>query len=107
MGGPAYETFVFEVTRWTAINLAWSERVSRCCKAFTLFHRPSLTAFAIRHCSLLTLRRTTAQSMPIHIAASSLGAPAEAVSCFPILEGSPVSSATEHLSDVGTLSPEP
>lgn len=31
-----------------------------------------------------------------------MGAPAEAVSCFPILEGSPDSLAMEHLSDVGT-----
>jgi hypothetical protein len=34
--------------------------------------------------------------------ASSPGAPAEAVFCFPIYEGSSDSLATEHLSDVGT-----
>ncbi len=34
--------------------------------------------------------------------APSLGAPAEAVFCVPIYEGSPDSLAMEHLSDVGT-----
>src|SRR3990172_8600084 len=60
------------------------------------------TAFAIRTCSLLTSRRTRLQSTLAHFVASSLGAPAEAVFCFPIREGSPDSLAMEHLSDVGT-----
>jgi hypothetical protein len=61
----------------------------------------SVTAFAIRTCSLLTSRRARFQSTLAHFVASSLGAPAEAVFCFPIREGSPDSLATEHLSDVG------
>jgi hypothetical protein len=60
------------------------------------------TAFAIRTCSLLTSRRARFQSTLAHFVASSLGAPAEAVFCFPIREGSPDSLAMEHLSDVGT-----
>ncbi len=38
----------------------------------------------------------------VALTAPSLGAPAEAVCCFPIYEGSPDSLAMEHLSDVGT-----
>ena len=60
------------------------------------------TAFAIRTCSLLTSRRARFQSTLAHFVASSRGAPAEAVFCFPIREGSPDSLAMEHLSDVGT-----
>ena len=51
------------------------------------------------------MRRTADQSIRFHRSASSLGAPAEAVHCLPICEGSPVFPATEHLWDVGTLSP--
>jgi len=65
------------------------------------------TPYAIRHCSLLTSRRAVDQTVSFLLAASSLGAPAEAVLCFPICEGSPVCLASEHLSDVGTLSPGP
>lgn len=59
---------------------------------------------AIRHCSFLTSRRTTDQSIPVHNAASSLGAPAEVVFCFPILEGRQLSRHGTP-PDVGTLFP--
>src|SRR5512137_2605335 len=90
-----------ETTRLTANALAWNERVSRCCKVFTLFHRFSSTAFAIRICSLLTSRRAFFQSILPHVPLLSLSAPAEAVLCFPIYRGSPNDLATEHQSDVG------
>ena len=71
------------------------------CPPLTLFCLPSNTAFAIRICSLLTSRRAWFQLTFLHVLASSLGAPAEAVCCIPIFRGSPNDLATEHQSDVG------
>jgi len=45
-----YRVFLpaFSVTRRTARTLPLYEQVSRCCKAFTLFHRPAFHACTIR-----------------------------------------------------------
>ena len=65
---------------------------------------PSITAFAIRTCSLLTRRLAYCQSMAFHFFASSMSAPAlMAVFCFPIFKGSACSLAMRHQLDVGTL----
>jgi len=53
----------FSVTRLTAKALPLHEWVSKCCKAFTLPHLPSWTAFTIRACSRRTIRCTLRQSM--------------------------------------------
>src|SRR5919106_3266384 len=51
------------VTRLTAIALPLNEWVSRCCKALTLPHLPSCTAFTRRAWSLRTVRCIVYQSM--------------------------------------------
>ncbi|KPA13138.1 hypothetical protein MHK_006651 [Candidatus Magnetomorum sp. HK-1] len=77
---------LFDVTRFTAMSLAWNECVRSHCKAFILPGFPSKTAFAIRICSLRTLRNTSFQIIECHIFASSTRAPALwAVICVLIL----------------------
>ncbi len=76
----------FETTRLTANALPLNERVRSHCKAFTLPWRPSLTAFAIRICSLKTSRRAACQSMHFHPLPLAEGAPVNltiAAICFP------------------------
>lgn len=68
---------------------------------------PSVTAFAIRICSLLTESRTVLQSMDFHFAFQLVGASADllaAVICFPSCKDSPDSLATKHPQDVCSLS---
>jgi len=71
----------------------------------TLFHLLSVTAFAIRTCSLLTSRRALGQSIAAHWDLWLMSAPAfVAVICFLIFEDSAGYLAIQHLSDVCTLS---
>src|SRR5580692_5142811 len=56
----------FSVTRRMARSLPLRERVSRCCKAFTLCHLPACIAFTIRAWSRLTLASATSQSVSSH-----------------------------------------
>src|SRR5512139_4017546 len=56
----------FSVTLLTAIALQLNEWVSRCWSAFTFPHLPSLVAFTIRACSLLTFPCTLTQSIWCH-----------------------------------------
>jgi len=74
----------FSVTRRTAKILPLNEWVSRRCKALTLPHLPSFTAFTIRTWSRRTLRCLACQSMACHSAASLETAPTACavVICF-------------------------
>ena len=58
---PAVLFPAFSVTRLTARSLPLCERVSRCCKAWTLFYLPACMALAIRACSRVTSCVTSSQ----------------------------------------------
>jgi hypothetical protein len=71
----------FSVTRRAASNLPLAERISRCGKAFALFHLLCCTAFTIRAWSRPTSPSIVAQLRVSHVRFWPKAAPACAVIC--------------------------
>jgi hypothetical protein len=94
----------FPVTRRTASNLAFAERVSRCCRAFALFHLPACTAFTIRVWSRRTSSSMVRQSMASHCSVRSKAAPACAVICLPCYVALPESLVMNDQKEFSPLS---
>jgi hypothetical protein len=96
----------FSVTRFTAKALAENEWVSSCCKACTLPHLLSCTAFTIRAWSRRTLRCTVGQSMACQstVAWETAPAVASAVICFVSSVGWPCSLVMKDQREVSSLS---